>query len=67
MSVLYAINPKTKLVQKYNPLKNPTIPNNGDIADTDKPLDISIKIIECKMSVNVEGYYDEAFSQVSAA
>ena len=43
------------------------IPNNDDIADTDKPLDISIKIIECKMSVNVEGYYDEAFGQVSAA
>ena len=43
------------------------IPNNDDIADTDKPLMISIKIIECKMSVNVEGYYDEAYSQVSAA
>lgn len=43
------------------------IPNKSDIADTDKPLDISIKIIECKMSVNVEGYYDEAFGQVSAA
>ena len=43
------------------------IPNNDDIADTGKPLNISIKIIECKMSVNVEGYYDEAFGQVSAA
>ncbi len=43
------------------------IPNKNDIADTGKPLDISITIIECKMSVNVEGYYDEAFGQVSAA
>lgn len=43
------------------------IPNNDKITDTDKPLDISIKIIECKMSVNVEGYYDEAFGQVSVA
>ena len=43
------------------------IPNKGDIADTGKPLDISIKIIECKMSVNVEGYYNEALGQVSAA
>lgn len=43
------------------------IPNNDDIADTGKPLDVSVKIIECKMSVNVEGYYDEAVGQVSAA
>ena len=43
------------------------IPNNDSVADIDKPLDISIKIIECKMSVNVEGYYDEATNQVSTA
>ncbi|MCD7741718.1 MAG: DUF87 domain-containing protein [Ruminococcus sp.] len=43
------------------------IPNKNDIADTSKPLDISITIIECKMSVNVEEYYEEAFGQVSAA
>lgn len=43
------------------------IPNKSDITDTNKPLAISIKIIECKMSVNVEGYYDEAFGQVSNA
>lgn len=43
------------------------IPNNANTAENGKSLDISIKIIECKMSVNVEGYYDEAFGQVSAA
>ena len=43
------------------------IPNNANTAKSDKPLDISIKIIECKMSINVEGYYDEAFGQVSDA
>lgn len=43
------------------------IPYKSDIAETGKPLDISIKIIECKMSANVEGYYDEALGQVSAA
>ena len=43
------------------------IPNNANVAEIGKPLEISIKIIECKMSVNVEGYYDEAFGQVSAA
>lgn len=43
------------------------IPNNSDAAENGKPLDISVKIIECKMSVNVSGYYDEAREQVSAA
>lgn len=43
------------------------IPNNANVAENGKPLDISIKIIECKMSVNVEGYYEEAFDQVSVA
>lgn len=43
------------------------IPNNSNVTENGKPLDISIRIIECKMSVNVEGYYDEAFGQVSAA
>lgn len=43
------------------------IPNNANAAENSKPLDISIRIIECKMSVNVEGYYEEAFGQVSAA
>lgn len=43
------------------------IPNNASTAEKGVPLDISIKIIECKMSVNVEGYYDEAKNQVSAA
>lgn len=41
--------------------------NNDDVANTSKPLDISVKVIECKMSVNVERYYGEAFGQVSAA
>lgn len=43
------------------------IPNNANVDKNGKPLDISIKIIECKMSINVEGYYEEAFDQVSAA
>ena len=43
------------------------IPNNVNLVETDKPLDISIKIIECKMSVNIEGYYDEALGQVAVA
>lgn len=43
------------------------IPNNVNTTDNGKPLDITIRIIECKMSVNVEGYYDEAFRQVSTA
>jgi DNA replication protein DnaC len=43
------------------------IPNNANTTENGKPLDITIRIIECKMSVNVEGYYDEAFRQVSTA
>lgn len=43
------------------------IPNNDNLAKANKPIDISIKIIECKMSVNVAGYHDEAKTQVSAA
>lgn len=43
------------------------IPNTSNNVDISKPLDISIMIIECKMSVKVEGYYDEACEQVSTA
>ena len=43
------------------------IPNNDNLTESGKPLDIYIRIIECKMSINVEGFYDEAIEQVSAA
>lgn len=43
------------------------IPNDDSISESQKPLDIAIRIIECKMSVSVEGYHEEAIGQVTAA
>lgn len=40
------------------------IPINENIYDTNKPLEISIKIVECKMSVNIDTHLEKATEQV---
>lgn len=40
------------------------IPLTDDLLNIEKPIEISVKIIECKMSTHVEGFYSEAASQV---
>lgn len=40
------------------------IPLTDELFNTEKPIEISVKIIECKMSTHVEGFYSEAASQV---
>ena len=42
------------------------IPVDKDLYDADKDLNISIKIIECKMTLNTDRFYEEAISQVKS-
>jgi hypothetical protein len=41
------------------------IPINDDLYIPNKPLDISIKIIECKMSVNIDAHLNKAVEQLT--
>lgn len=41
------------------------IPICNEINDVTKPLNISIKIIECKMSINIDGHIEKAITQLS--
>lgn len=40
------------------------IPINENLYDANKPLEISIKIIECKMSVNIDSHLEKAKEQL---
>ena len=40
------------------------IPINENLYDANKPLEISIKIIECKMSVNIDSHIEKATEQL---
>ena len=42
------------------------IPVNENLYNADKPLEISIKIIECKMSVNIDAHLEKATDQLLA-
>lgn len=40
------------------------IPINNNLYDANKPLEISIKIVECKMSVNIDSHLEKATEQL---
>lgn len=42
------------------------IPINENLCNKDKPLEISVKIIECKMSINIDSHIPKATEQLSS-